>query len=94
MGVPGLVLWLALQIAFGAALLWSVLAHRASGDVRMAAVGGWLLAYWIAMMVNTSFDPYIEGPQGGIWFWCVIGLGLVVIRLNPRRREASAPVTR
>jgi hypothetical protein len=52
----------------------------------LAAIGGWILVYWTAMMVDTSFDPYLEGPQGGIWFWTLFGLGMVVIRLAPRLR--------
>jgi len=44
------------------------------------------LVYWTAMMVDTSFDPYLGGPQDGIWFWTLFGLGLVVIRLAPRLR--------
>jgi hypothetical protein len=86
MGVPGFVLWLLLQGAFGIQLLRSVIAHRRGSDLFLAAVGGWILVYWTAMMVDTSFDPYLEGPQGGIWFWTLFGLGLVVIRLAPRLR--------
>ena len=52
----------------------------------LAATAAWLLAYWVAMMIATSFDPYLEGPQGGIWYWVVIGAGLVVMRLT---RQAS-----
>ncbi|MBI3745842.1 MAG: O-antigen ligase family protein [Chloroflexi bacterium] len=88
MGVPGFVLWVLLQAAFGLGLLWALRALRRAGDARLAAAAGWLLAYWIAMMVDTSFDPYLEGPQGGIWFWVVFGMGLVVIRLASRRRTA------
>jgi hypothetical protein len=86
MGVPGFVLWLLLQLAFGIQLLRSVIAHGRGGDAEVAAIGGWILVYWTAMMVNTSFDPYLEGPQGGIWFWTLFGLGLVVIRHAPRLR--------
>jgi hypothetical protein len=86
MGVPGFVLWFLLQGAFGIQLLRSVFAHGRNGDVALAAVGGWILVYWTAMMVDTSFDPYLEGPQGGIWFWTLFGLGLVVIRHAPRLR--------
>jgi hypothetical protein len=50
--------------------------------------GAWVLAYWVAMMVDTSFDPYLEGPQGGIWFWAVFGLGLVVMRSRADGRAA------
>jgi hypothetical protein len=86
MGVPAFVLWLLLQLAFGIQLLRSVIAHTRGGDAEVAAIGGWILVYWTAMMVNTSFDPYLEGPQGGIWFWTLFGLGLVVIRHAPRLR--------
>jgi len=84
MGVPGLALWLVLQGAFGLGLLRATLAHRRAGDARLAAIGAWILLYWFAMTVNTSFDPYIEGPQGGIWFWAVFGLGLVFMRWDGR----------
>lgn len=86
MGVPGFALWVLLQASFGIGLLLALRRLRRAGDARLAAAAGWLLAYWIAMMVDTSFDPYLEGPQGGIWFWVVFGMGLVVIRLAARRR--------
>jgi hypothetical protein len=89
MGVPGLLLWVLLQGAFGIGILRATLAHRRAGDLQIAAVGAWILAYWVAMMVNTSFDPYLEGPQGGIWFWVIFGLGLVVMRQVPRHRVAA-----
>jgi hypothetical protein len=86
MGVPGFLLWLVLQGGFAILLLRALLAHRRARDMQLAAVAAWVLAFWVAIMVNTSFDPYIEGPQGGIWFWALVGLGLVVIRLVPRRQ--------
>jgi hypothetical protein len=89
MGVPGLLLWLLLQGAFGVGLLRATLAYRRAGDWQLAAVGGWIFAYWVAMLVDTSFDPYLEGPQGGIWFWVIFGLGLVIMRLAPRLRVAA-----
>lgn len=82
MGVPGFALWALLQGAFGIGLLRATLRHRRTGSLPIAMTGAWVLAYWVAMMVDTSFDPYLEGPQGGIWFWAIIGLGLVVMRLE------------
>jgi O-antigen ligase len=79
MGVPGLALWAAVQLAFGFGLLRASLRSRARGDTLVAATGAWVLVYWLAMMINTSFDPYLEGPQGGIWFWSLIGLGMVIM---------------
>lgn len=87
MGVPGFVLWILLQGAFGIGLIRATLAHRRARDPLLAAGGAWILVYWVAMMVNTSFDPYLEGPQGGIWFWTLFGLGLVVMRLRPPSGE-------
>lgn len=85
MGVPGFVLWAILQVAFGISLLRATLRSRRV-DPLLAGMGAWILVYWAAMNVNTSFDPYLEGPQGGIWFWTLFGLGLIVIRLTPRAR--------
>jgi hypothetical protein len=87
MGVPGFVLWVLLQAAFALGLLRALLGARRAGDRTLAAAAGWLGIYWLAMMIDTSFDPYLEGPQGGIWFWVVIGLGMTVMRLVPRRTE-------
>jgi hypothetical protein len=85
MGVPGFLLWAGLQAAFGAGLLRAAVSNRRAGQMLLAATAFWLLVYWLAMMIDTSFDPYLEGPQGGIWFWAVIGAGLVVMRLSSER---------
>lgn len=41
-----------------------------------------MLAYWFAFMVNASFDVFLEGPQGGIWFWCLFGFGIALIEVQ------------
>jgi hypothetical protein len=87
MGVPGFLLWILLQAGFALLLLRALLAYRRAHDKELAAVAAWVLVFWTAIMVNTSFDPYLEGPQGGIWFWVLFGLGLVLIRLMPRRQK-------
>lgn len=84
MGVPGFVLWVLLQGAFAVGVLRAVRAHRRADDRMTAGLGAWVFIVWAAMMVVTSFDPYLEGPQGGIWFWTIVGLGLVVMRMVPR----------
>jgi hypothetical protein len=85
-GVPGFLLWILLQGGFAILLLRALLAFRRAKDMQLAAVAAWVFVFWTAMMVNTSFDPYLEGPQGGIWFWSLFGLGLVLMRLVPRRQ--------
>jgi O-Antigen ligase len=84
MGVPGAVVWAALQACFGLSL---VLAHRrarAAGAIWWSRVNLWILAYWTAFLVNGSFDVFLEGPQGGIWFWCVLGMGIAVLEVQRR----------
>lgn len=85
MGVPGIVLWMLLQGAFAVALVRTMLSSRRAGDGFLAAVAAWTLVYWLAMMVNTSFDPYLEGPQGGIWFWATMGFGMAIVRFGQAR---------
>lgn len=79
-GVPGLGLWLTLQLGFGITLLLAAIRARRARHELLAFTAAWVLVYWTAMMANTSFDPYLEGPQGGIWFWSLFGLGLACIR--------------
>jgi hypothetical protein len=89
MGVTGFALWIVFQAAFGLLLLRQVVRLRRAGDAILAGVGSWILVYWAAILVNTSFDPYLESPQGGIWFWTLIGLGFVVMKLKPGRQGAT-----
>jgi len=75
-GVPGLVIWLVLQGAFVVALVRltrKMRRHKATGWDRLYV---WILAFWAASVVNGSFDVYLEGPQGGIWFWSIFGFGI------------------
>jgi len=83
MGVPGFFLWVVLQGAFALGLTRAVVVNRRAGATVLAGIAAVILAYWTAMMINTSFDPYLEGPQGGIWFWTLFGLGMLVMQLTP-----------
>lgn len=79
-GVPGLALWILLQLAFALALLSAAARAKADGRSTWLMIIGWILVFWLAGLVNASFDPYLQGPQGGIWFWTIVGVGLVAIR--------------
>jgi hypothetical protein len=89
MGVPGLVLWIALQLAFVGGLTRAFFLARRRRDVRWARIDAWVLVYWTAFMVNASFDVYLEGPQGGIWFWSLFGFGWAALRLQSERPVAE-----
>lgn len=81
-GLPGLALWVALNAAFGLSLLRAAAMSRRRGDAFMVQVLGFVLVYWLASLVNASFDPYLQGPQGGIWFWTMVGVGLAAIKIT------------
>jgi len=84
-GVPGLVLWTLLQLGFAASMLAGLVRSRRAGQNTRASLFVWILAYWLALLVNASFDVYLEGPQGGIWFWCVFACGLALIASQGRQ---------
>ncbi|HEX9868107.1 MAG TPA: O-antigen ligase family protein, partial [Candidatus Tectomicrobia bacterium] len=92
MGVPGLSLWLLVQVSFGFAMSMAFFKAMRDGSQFWAGVNAWIVLYWLAMIVDMSVDPYLEGPQGGIWFWSVIGAGLAALsaqRQGPAGDEAG-----
>ena len=85
-GVPGIVSWAALQCTFAVSLLLASWRARRAQRRRQAAVMIWIFVYWLAFMVNAAFDVFLEGPQGGIWFWCLFGFGLACLELERREK--------
>ena len=90
-GVPGLVLWVLLQVAFAVVDARGRRARPVRDGRRFwVQVIGWLFVLWLAGLANATFDPYLQGPQGGIWFWSVDGPRA---RRDPRRpRRRPRPV--
>ena len=85
-GVPGLALWLGLIGWLGVSLLKRSIALRAAGEDAWSRVFLFVLAYGGAFLVNASFDVFLEGPQGGIFFWSLVGFAmslLFLIRPSP-----------
>ena len=89
MGVPGFALWLTILGTFVITMLRARQLFLRHGDTLLAGMCAWVLVYWLAAVVNTSFDVYLEGPQGGIWFWCLMGLGISLSMLAGKSRVAS-----
>lgn len=75
-GVPGLALWLLTFVAWFALLISRMIAARRRGDDDWANLFLWNACYGLSMLINASFDVALEGPMLGIWFWCLIGLGI------------------
>ncbi len=88
-GVPGLTLWILLQATFAFGLLRAYVRAVAAQQILWAKLNLWVLAYWAAFLINASFDVYLEGPVGGIWFWSVFGFGVALVEVQ-RRQTVSA----
>jgi hypothetical protein len=93
-GVPGLVVWLFLQILWGVSLARAFVRARRERAEEWSSLFAFLIAFWLSFLVNASFDVYLEGPMGGIWFWCVFGVGIAAVQLYADRRhvmDAKSP---
>lgn len=97
-GVPGLLLWFGLLGAVLGSLLKRYYRAKAAGLQMMANTNLWILTYLLAALVNMSFDVYLEGPQGGIWFWCLVGFAIALCQVQDAfyraRTGAEAPALR
>jgi len=82
MGVPGITIWILLNLTFAFRLIKSYQTATQSGSQFWSSVNLWILCYWLAAFVNMSFDVYLEGPQGGIWFWSIMGFGVAAVRVQ------------
>ena len=83
-GVPGLCTW-AFAHGFWALLVgYAFLRSGLRGQREWNGLFFFLFCYWAALMVNGSFDVFIEGPPGGIWLWSVYGTGLAAVILYDR----------
>jgi hypothetical protein len=82
-GVPGLAIWLLLHATFAITLFVNFVKDRFARRDRLAAIELWTFLYWLAFMVNGSVDVFLEGPQGGIPMWSVVGFGLALIAGRP-----------
>jgi O-antigen ligase len=78
-GVPGLCLWALAQLSWAWAVFGAYLHSERARERRWAGLFLFLLAYWLAFMVNTTFDVFLEGPMGGVWFWVLYGVGLAAL---------------
>jgi O-antigen ligase len=89
MGVPGLVFWAVLQLTFVSGLVRAISHARRRHEEGWVRLHIWILAYWFSFMVNGSFDVFLEGPQGGIWFWSLCGFGMATIEMQRRALRAT-----
>ena len=89
-GVPGFALWILLQGTFAVALVRAHLRARRADQSFKGQLCLWILAYWLASLTNMGFDVVLEGPQGGIWFWSLFGVGIAAIHAQEDRGHHPA----
>ncbi len=92
-GVPGFLLWVALQATWAGTTFSCFIKARRMGSGEWTGLFAWLLAYWLAFMVSAGFDVFLEGPMAGIPFWTVFGLGwgsVTLFRSRVRTWESQA----
>jgi hypothetical protein len=89
MGVPGFALWLTILGTFAITMLRARQIFLRQGETLLAGLAAWIFVYWLAAATNASFDVYIEGPQGGIWFWSLMGAGIALsmLAISTRQRD-------
>jgi len=90
-GVPAFGLWLLTNIGWLISMARGYRDSRTSGDTEWAGVFTFLIAYWTAFMVNATFDVFIEGPMGGIWYWTLFGVGLAARYIHRMYPETIRP---
>ncbi|MCA9156784.1 MAG: O-antigen ligase family protein [Planctomycetales bacterium] len=86
-GIPGFLLWILPQLLWLALIVRDSLRSFARGELKWNSLFVFLLAYWAAFITRATFDVYLEGPVGGIWFWTIYGVGLsatVIYRYCPQ----------
>ncbi len=93
-GVPGFALWVFLNVAWGGTMFRLFRRSTRLIQRRWASWFLFLTCYWLAFLANTTFDVFIEGPMGGIWYWTLLGIGLASVWIYhryPEVMESSKP---
>jgi O-antigen ligase len=91
-GVPGILLWIFVHGSWAAGMVDGYIRANAARRKQWAGLFMWLLIYWLMIVINCSFDPYIEGPMGGVWLWCVYGAGVAAMWLRGSHPDLFDPV--
>lgn len=86
-GVPGIILWLCVQCFWAISIFYFLFKAKLDRRYLWESWFLTLFVYWLATMVNASFDPFLEGPMGGIWFWTVYGVGFASMYLYREQPE-------
>jgi predicted membrane channel-forming protein YqfA (hemolysin III family) len=86
-GVPGLAMWILFLVSWLGAMSGAFLDARRRREQTWAGLFLFIGCYAMACVINATFDVALEGPMQGIWFWCLIGIGigaLMIFRFQNR----------
>lgn len=88
-GVTGLFLWIVLLFSWFV-LMYNTMVHASlKKDDYTKKILLFLIAYNLSILISACFDPFLESPMGGVWFWVVFGLGLRIITLYRKQGRTN-----
>lgn len=87
-GVPGIALWVTVNLSWMAMMLATIYRARLNGDRDWSNLLIFVLCYLVAGLVNASFDVALEGPMMGVIFWVLFGTGVGLCMTYRRLAQA------
>jgi hypothetical protein len=95
-GVPGVILWFGILLSWLGMMTHAVLTARRRGQTEWTGVFLLTSCYIESVVINATFDPALEAPMQGVWFWCMVGLGIgsvMVYRAQHMDLRTSSRIT-
>jgi hypothetical protein len=75
-GVPGLVMWLGFVASWFGMIIRAFLIARQQRHTQWSGLFLFIGCYVSSAIIDASFDPVLEGPMMGVWFWSLVGFGI------------------
>lgn len=91
-GVPGIALWILVHLSWALTVMRAYVRSVILGNKRWASMFMFVGGAWLAFLINATFDVFLEGPMGGVWFWSIAGVGLAAVQIYQRNPEILADV--
>jgi hypothetical protein len=88
-GVPGVTLWFGVVLSWFWMMMHATRTARRHGQIEWAGLFLFLGCYVGSIVINASFDPVLEGPMQGVWFWSLIGFGIGSVMVYRSQQMAS-----
>jgi hypothetical protein len=89
-GVPGAALWLGVIISWFGMMIHAMRTARGRGHTEWAGLLIFVSCYIGSILINASFDPALEGPMQGVWFWSLIGFGIAAVMVYRSQNSGAS----